>query len=138
MPSNPKVQDQPMVGIFWLLGKRLIIDTSPLSEAEPYGDCLGHEESHDHYWTVQQGLGNVPRDVEYDEHPRGRVVYNTKTQRFALYADRCILKRTSMVNRIMKEMCLPAAQTVSGTDGPGGHYKCSKCLETSDDGEDDF
>jgi hypothetical protein len=26
---------QPMVGIFWQLGNRLIFDTSPLSEAEP-------------------------------------------------------------------------------------------------------
>jgi hypothetical protein len=31
------VQKQ-MVGIFWLVDGRLIIDASPLSEAEPYGD----------------------------------------------------------------------------------------------------
>lgn len=138
MPIEPKVQGQPIVGIFWLLGNRLIFDTSPLSEAEPYGDCLGHEESHDHYWTVQQGLGNVPRDVEYYEHPRGRVVYNTKTQRFALYADRCIVKQKSVVSRVMEAMCLPASQTDVGTDGPGGHYKCSECTQTSEDREDDF
>jgi len=138
MPSEPKVQGQPMVGIFWLLGNRLIVDTSPLSEAEPYGDCLGHEESHDHYWSVQQGLGNVPQDVEYYEHPRGRVVYNTKTKRFALYADRCILKQQSLVGRIMGAMCLPSSQTDVGTDGPGGHYKCSECTQSSEDREDDF
>ena len=138
MPSEAKVQGEPMVGIFWLLGNRLILDTSPLSEAEPYGDCLGHEVSHDHYWTAQQRLGTVPRDIEYYEHPRGRVVYNTKTQLFALYADRCILKKKSAVNRIMKEMCLPAAETVAGTDGPGGHYKCAKCLKGTHAREDDF
>lgn len=138
MPTEPKVERQPMVGIFWLLGNRLIFDTSPLSEAEPYGDCLGHKESHDHYWTAQQLLGTVPRDFEYYEHPRGRVVYNTKTQRFALYADRCILKRKPMVSRIMKAMCLPTSHTDVGTDGPYGHYKCSECVKTSGDCEDDF
>jgi hypothetical protein len=104
---------------------------------EPYGDCLGHEESHDHYWAAQQLLGTVPHDIEYYEHPRGRVVYNTKTKRFALYADRCILKQP-VVSRIMEAMYLPASQTDVGTDGPGGQYKCLECTKTSEDREDDF
>jgi hypothetical protein len=50
-----------MVGIFWLIGDRLILDTSPLSDAEPYGDSLGHRTSHIDYWTAQQCLGTVSR-----------------------------------------------------------------------------
>jgi hypothetical protein len=34
--------EQQMVGIFWLVEDRLIIDASPLSAAEPYGECLTH------------------------------------------------------------------------------------------------
>ena len=129
---------QSMVGIFWLIGDRLIFDTSPLGAAEPYGDCLGHRTSHINYWTAQQRLGTVPLDLEYEEPPRGRVIYNTKTQRFSLYADRCILKKKSAVNRIMRTMCLPTTQTEIGTDGPFGHYKCLKCLEISSVLEEDF
>jgi hypothetical protein len=138
MPSEPKVQTQPMVGIFWLLGRLLILDASPLSEAEPYGDCLGHRKSHYNYWTAQQRLGTVPCDMEYEESPRGRVIFNTKTKRFALYADRCILEQNLVVNQIMRAMSLPASQTKVGTDGHFGHYKCFKCLETSGTCEDDF
>ena len=138
MPSEPKVQGQPMVGIFWLLGNRLIVDTSPLSEAEPYGDCLGHEESHDHYWSVQQGLGNVTGDVEYYEHPRGRVVYNTKTQRFMFYADRCIREKKSVVKEIMSAMCLPVSQTDITLEGRDSHYRCLRCMETSKAQECDY
>src|ERR1700689_2604442 len=104
MLSKQMTQGQSMVGIFWLIGDRLILDTSPLSEAEPYGDCLGHRTSHIDYWTAQQSLRTVPPDLEYEEPPRGRVVYNTKTQRFAVYADRCILKNKSVVRSIMKTM----------------------------------
>ncbi|HMG84817.1 MAG TPA: hypothetical protein VK574_03700 [Terracidiphilus sp.] len=128
-------QGQSLVGIFWLIGDRLILDTSPLSEAEPYGDCLGHRTSHIDYWTAQQGLGTVSREIEYEEPPRGRVVFNTRTQRFALYADRCILKRQAVVERIMDTMHLPTSHTNIGTDG---HYKCSKCLESSCACKDDF
>jgi hypothetical protein len=34
-----------MVGIFWRVGDRSVIDVSPLGEAEPYGDCLTHRNN---------------------------------------------------------------------------------------------
>jgi hypothetical protein len=138
MLSEQMTQGQSMVGIFWLIGDRLILDTSPLSEAEPYGDCLGHRTSHIDYWTAQQRFGTVSREIEYEEHPRGRVVFNQRTQRFALYADRCILKRKAVVKRVMEAMHLPSSHTNIRTDGHFGHYKCLKCLETSCACEDDF
>jgi hypothetical protein len=128
---------QQMVGIFWLVEGRLIIDASPLSEAESYGDCLTHSKSHLDFWMEQQRLGAVSPDIEYEELPRGRVVYNPTTERFTLYADRCILKRKSVVKQIMKAMCLPSGHTDVTTDGPDGHYKCSLCLETSGDRKND-
>jgi hypothetical protein len=131
MASKLDSQKQEMVGIFWLVGDHLIIDASPLSEAEPYGDSLTHRNSHIDYWTERQRLRTVPRDVEYEEHPRGRVVYYVKTKRFALYADTCILKRKSLVMQIMKAMHLLANQTDVTTDGPDGHYKCARCLAAS-------
>src|ERR1700689_5305755 len=114
MLSKQMTQGQSMVGIFWLIGDRLILDTSPLSEAEPYGDCLGHRTSHIDYWTAQQCLGAVSRDMEHEESPRGRGGFNKRTQRFALYADRCILKRKAVVKRIMGAMHLPTSQTSIG------------------------
>ena len=86
-------REQPNVGIFWFVGERLIFDVSPLSEAEPYGDRLTHRKSHIDYWMEQQRLGAVPKEMEYEEAPRGRVVFNRKTERFMLYADRCILDK---------------------------------------------
>ena len=53
--------NQPMVGIFWWFRGRLIIDASPLSEAEPYGDFLTHRNSHIDYWKEQQRLGEIGR-----------------------------------------------------------------------------
>ena len=127
-------QLEPLVGIFWLLGARLILDASLLSKADPYGDCLTHRNSHIDFWTEQQRIGALPRDVEYEEAPRGRIVFDTKTKRFALYADRCILKRRDVVSQIMKGMGLKANQTDAVTDE---HYRCYRCLEASGDREQD-
>lgn len=114
---------EPMVGIFWLMDTHLIIDASPLTEAEPYGDCLTHRNSHIDYWTGQQRLGTVPREVEYEENPRGRVVYNSKAQKFYFLADRCILKDPATVATIMRAMYLPV-NTIVDADS---HYKCPEC-----------
>jgi hypothetical protein len=122
MASEIRVEKQ-MVGIFWLVGGRLILDASPLSEAEPYGDCLTHRNSHIDYWTEQQRLGAVPHDVEYEEHPRGRVTYNSKAEKFYLLADRCILHEPATMARIMKAMNLPV-NTIVDADT---HYKCLGC-----------
>src|SRR5450755_3771004 len=67
------VTTSPKVGIFWLVKGKLIFDSTPLADAEPYGDCKGHSRGHLKHWTQLQRDGIVPRDVEYEVNPRGRV-----------------------------------------------------------------
>jgi hypothetical protein len=76
--------------------------------------------------------------MEYEEAPRGRVVFNRKTGRFMLYADRCILDKKAVVNQVKKAMQLPGDRTDVGTDGHFGHYRCYRCLETPDDSDNEF
>jgi hypothetical protein len=118
---------EPQVGIFWIVDGKPLIDSTPLSQAEPYGDHLTHARGHAEVWGQYQRVGVVPIDMEYEESPRGRVMYNTKTQRFRLLADRCILRDRSMVSTIMKVMNLPNKTTDRGTDS---HYRCSACPPT--------
>jgi hypothetical protein len=78
--SKPSRQKNPRVGIFWLLGGKLLIDSTSLNEAERYGIHLTHPRNHLEVWTWFQQGGTVPADIEYEEPPRGRVVYNRKTE----------------------------------------------------------
>jgi hypothetical protein len=119
-------EDVPHVGIFWLLNGKLVIDSMPLGEAEPYGDHLTHPRSHIDVWEQWRLSGKVPGESEYEEFPRGRVMYNTKTQRFRLLADRCILQNQNVVKKIMSELHLHTRNTDTGTDA---HYRCSACLQ---------
>ena len=119
---------EPRVGIFWLVNGKLLIDSTPLGRAQPYGDHLTHSRGHDRVWGKSQQKGIVSTDIEYDEPPRGRVVYHTKTRRFALLADRCILKDSAMVKKIMSDLNLRSENTYQGTDA---HYRCYGCLHGS-------
>jgi hypothetical protein len=117
---------EPHVGIFWVVRGKLLIDSTALSDGEPYGDNLTHARSHIDVWEEWRLGGKVPGELEYEDSPRGRVVFNTKTRRFTLLADRCILKDKGMVKKIMSAMNLPSKITDTGTDE---HYRCTVCLQ---------
>jgi hypothetical protein len=121
-------KEESRVGIFWLANGKLLIDSTPLDEAERYGDFVTHPRGHAEVWEEYQRNGTVFPETEYEELPRGRVMYNTKTRLFTLLADRCILKRKALVTQIKKEMHLPKDTRIGGDS----HYRCSDCPSRSE------
>ena len=115
---------EPHVGIFWLLNGRLLFDSTPLSEAELYAGHLGHAPSHDDVWAKFQRLGKAPRESEYEEFPRGRVIYHPAVGEVTIFADQCILDRKDLIAQIMQTLHLPP-KTKLDTDS---HYRCHHCL----------
>jgi hypothetical protein len=120
-----EMDPEPMVGIFWLFKGQLIFDVSPVSTAEPYGDCVGHAKSHIAFWADLQRAGVIPWDVEYEDPPRGRVIFNLKTKKFNVYSDKCIRVQSAVVRKIFREFSLPTDSAVITSDG---HYRCRTCL----------
>lgn len=100
------MSEQPLpsgrVGIFWgLIGIEgdlaLLSQSSNLAEAEVYGDCLTFATSHFEAWEAwKSNVGSIPEPrfaelivaSEYENHPRGRVVFSVSDDKFWLYADR--------------------------------------------------
>ena len=112
------------VGIFWVIDGKAVILGEPLSEAESWGEFKNYSQGHDREWSrFLQRNGIVSRDSEYDDYPRGRVVYNTVTGSFNLFADKCILNDKSMLKQVLAELHLPS-QTKTESDP---HYKCKDC-----------
>jgi hypothetical protein len=122
--KNPKTAE-PAVGIIFLVGDKLLIDSTPLSQAGHCGHLLIHERGHDEYWGQLFKMGGVP-GAEYEEYPRRRVAYDTKRGKFTLLADKCILDKKSIVSKIVSVMKLPVGGTETDTDP---HYRCYRCLE---------
>ncbi len=131
--KSPRVEDgdsrrrkkEARVGIFWLVDGKLVMDSTSLSMSEHYGGFKIHPADHCSVWERFQPSGAVPDDMEYDERPRGRVMYDTKARRFRLLADRCILKNKGVIRDIISKMNLPSGNTDMGTDS---HYRCFRCL----------
>lgn len=127
--EDKAAEEEPRVGILWFVNGNLLIQSTPLSKAETYGDFLIQAESHESVWEQYQQTGIVPGEMEYDELPRGRVMYDTKTRRFTLLADRCIVRNKKIVRKIKQRMHLPKNTTIE-TDR---HYRCLVCLQDRSD-----
>ena len=114
-----------MVGIIFMVQDHIWIDATPVAGAEDYDEFKTHDRGHERYWAHLVSRGAVP-PAEYEEYPRGRVVYNRKTRQYTLYLDRCILEKKDVVRKIMSDMQLPPYDTKTATDE---HYRCSRCLQ---------
>jgi hypothetical protein len=125
----------PEVGIIFLVGTKLFVEGEPVSSAEVIrvrhlpldAQFVNFDGNHDNYWDRLKAMGAVPRSSEYDDFPRGRVVYNVATGRYRLFADACILAQKSVVAKIIALMNLPSAKLEISTDD---HYVCLRCLRT--------
>lgn len=128
-PSSPS----PSVGIFWAVPATgeiaLVTDATPLETAEPYGDFLTHSRGHYEVWEDWRRLGSaglirrgLPATIvlrEYEEFPRGRIVFDIPAQTFIVYADRK-LQSASMVERIILAFDLEGQSFVIRSDA---HYR---------------
>ena len=114
---------QPSIGIFWgIVGAgqqpALLVDLVPLAGGETYGEFLTHG-GHYEYWTKlarmgasglrRLGLPGAPLWSEYEEWPRGRVVYHIPTRRFVIYAD-LKLRTQPWMDRILARFALTEAE----------------------------
>ena len=117
---NEKAQHEtPHVGIFWVVQAtedeaRLLAAGCPLDQAEAYGDCLtygpGHYETWDH-WRRSRAVGPALCATvlfyEYEDWPRGRIVFDRSRDLFIVYADRKLLTPATIA-RIETHFHLPA------------------------------
>ena len=126
------------VGIFWAVRHKksaptLVEHRCSLKEAELYGRMLTCAHGHYDVWEgwqsgsrpVRTGFASLVGASEYEEWPRGRVVYHPDNQRFILYADAQILRRPCLIKVIHETFGLPPDRTLTKADG---HYQSTRRL----------
>jgi hypothetical protein len=124
-PNNSAVAAAASVGIFWRVAGVLLVDRSTLDEAETYGDCITHAAGHYERWEEWRALGGArlvsmgyPERIvltEYDDWPRGCIVYETVARRFVIYADRR-LQAPDTINAITVALGVGGAEVIVKSD----------------------
>lgn len=129
------------VGPYWFVldsaGRiRLIAHRRALAEAEDYGDFLTSTQGHYDLWeswrtgVAPKGMTAIVRDAEYEEYPRGRVVYDFVRHRFIVYGDRQVFEH-NLQTRVTKHFGIPADSNVEFAKD--GHYQSTRSLRMRPD-----
>jgi len=120
--------ETPCVGIFWHVDGTMVADRWPLVDAELYGDFLtsrGHYEVWETWrrkgerWLLQHHMPVSILMCEYEEFPRGRIVYDIHNDLFVIYADRR-LQGADAISAIVRLFGLESSRTEVRSDG---HYR---------------
>ena len=130
------------VGIFWAVQEEgssavLLDHRCPISEAEPYGDMLTCPHGHYEVWEEwrknaganRSGLNCLIATDEYEEWPRGRIVYSAPHEHFVLYADAQILSRPDLLAIIYERFGLTADRTQVTEPKRDSHYVSTRRLK---------
>jgi hypothetical protein len=133
-----KIPAGPCVGIFWFVrdgdGIAMITEGTPLATAEEYGDFATHATGHYSYWERLKrrgpdalrrgGMPDAPAWYEYEDFPRGRIVYSRVTHRFTVYVD------PKLKSAVFTELIALAFGLLPGEYdiGEDAHYRSSQFL----------
>lgn len=126
------------VGIFWAIPDQgstvaLVDHRCSLSDAEPYGSMLTCAHGHAEIWeqwrhrmaNCNRRLASLVALSEYEEWPRGRIVYDCESERFIVYADAQILRQAALLSAIRERFGLPIGRTDAKRDN---HYRGARRL----------
>jgi hypothetical protein len=114
----------PRVGIFYVIGMDVYIESAPMIEGEDLGDFTTYPNGHIEYRPVLTKRLKLSSCLSYDFYPRGRVSYAKAQDKYMLYLDRCLVKNRQTIRLIKKELCLSNQRVELSTDE---HYQCSIC-----------
>jgi hypothetical protein len=140
----PAPEADPQVGFFWFVGRRgqwrLVAEGLRLDDAERYGEHLTHPGGHYDHWAALAARGRrwlqangYPDEIavhDYEDFPRGRVVYDLTDRLFVLYVDPRLRGRKLIV-RLVDRFGLSGQTVVVRLDS---HYRASP-READDPGD---
>ena len=107
--------EAPQVGIFWVFNGRLLKASSSLERGIASPEFVDSRYEHVNFWPVLQIRVPELRALQYEEVPRGRVLFKKSSGRFCVYMDKSL--HTAKVKSMIQEVfVLPISQTSFLTD----------------------
>ena len=108
------------VGIWWLWKKQLIKSSTPYTNGIISDRFINGPNDHYKYWEIVQTMIKELRATEYEEIPRGRVIYDTKNKRFYCYTSRMLCRNKMLRSLVIENFKLDEKSTTFRQDD---HYE---------------
>ena len=117
--KNSKIREavnegMPEVAAFWWMGNnKLIGKSTPWISAysDPERRYYSEYETHYNYWRTLKGIGYDFGNLEFDQVPRGRIIYDKELDIFFVYTKKSLLKNDKFKKKVIQEYSLPLDKT---------------------------
>ena len=103
------------IGIFWIFKEKLLKLETALQNGSDYAGVIHSDINHIDYWPVLQRRMPELKQLEYEDVPRGRVMFFKRTKKYRVLMDK-VLHTPRNKQLLLKAFNLPKAKTVFGTD----------------------
>lgn len=121
------------VGIFWVRKNNTLLGVSePVEDSLNYGGFATYSNDHIRVWKKLKNDINAPKSwrySEYEEVPRGRVVFDLKKKAFVIYGPSHLVGDAAFKKNALSYFNIPASSASFKSDP---HYEMS----TEEDDED--
>jgi len=123
--SSSENNQEPQVGIFFVLDNAIYHVSSPISKYEAEEEYIdsdfGHYQFFEYLKKKYQAVAGS--GLEYESVPRGRVAYHVKEKTFYIFGDSLLLKQKRTLASLVKDFHLEAERVKIGEDE---HYRVVK------------
>lgn len=106
----------PKIGIFWHYRGALLVYSRAVSEVAESAGFIDVDMSHYAYWRTFQIADPELEILEYEEVPRGRVLYDAGKKLYKVYSSTRLIENQTIRELVLKTFCLPASGTVFESD----------------------
>ena len=97
-----------LLAVFWYINGEFYgyEDTLKGDSVEQFGDFLQIDLDHFTEWPILRNLYNLPK-VEYDEYPRGRIMFDIKIHKFIVVGSKAIVEDSEVQRKVLDYYGLP-------------------------------
>jgi hypothetical protein len=115
MADVKRTRREPKVGIFWFYKRTLLTASAPLDKGVETSDSVNGPFDHIDFWPILQRQHPKLRQLEYEDVPRGRVLFLKATRTFDIYMDKR-LHTPTFKRQLLAAFDLPKSRTRYRTD----------------------
>ena len=120
---------EPLIGIYWYHGERLIVHSELAGEVKVVEGFADVDRFHYEYWETVRLKNPKLSSFEYEDVPRGRVVMKAKGPSFLAYGPTRLVEDPKFRERLLAEFKLPKNGTTFLADP---HYEDPQTIDWDD------
>jgi hypothetical protein len=108
------------IGVFWIYDNQIFCETQNINDIKPINGFIDSDLAHYQVWNKVKNQHPKFYLFEYEDIPRGRIVYDIENEQFIIYCNKDILKQKISKKLILEKFQLLNKKAIFIEDE---HYK---------------